>query len=291
MSSSIATERSNALSESQRRALIKLLSDEDPAVYHVVREKILSCGQTATAWMQPHVLSSDPVLRRRAQEIIEHLARQSADNRFLAFCLSQHGEDLDVEQGTWLLAQTRYPDINVAAYQALFDSYAGDLRERIDFGAKPDQILASINQYLFSELGFRGNEQNYYEPENSYLNRVIDRRTGNPISLCMVYLLLSRRLHLPVTGIGMPGHFLCRFQCSTDEVYIDAFNRGKLLSKNDCVKYLVQTNYGFQEGLLAPATPRRILLRMCSNLHQIYLHLKLPDETGRLQRYIVALAK
>ncbi|PYK98527.1 MAG: hypothetical protein DME19_12185 [Verrucomicrobia bacterium] len=291
MSSSIATERSNALSESQRRALIKLLSDEDPAVYHVVREKILSCGQTATAWMQPHVLSSDPVLRRRAQEIIEHLARQSADNRFLAFCLSQHGEDLDVEQGTWLLAQTRYPDINVAAYQALFDSYAGDLRERIDFGAKPDQILASINQYLFSELGFRGNEQNYYEPENSYLNRVIDRRTGNPISLCMVYLLLSRRLHLPVTGIGMPGHFLCRFQCSTDELYIDAFNRGKLLSKNDCVKYLVQTNYGFQEGLLAPATPRRILLRMCSNLHQIYLHLKLPDETGRLQRYIVALAK
>ncbi|PYM13555.1 MAG: hypothetical protein DME18_08725 [Verrucomicrobia bacterium] len=291
MSATTTAEKSQVLSESQRTALVKLLTDEDPAVYHLVREKILSCGQTATAWMQPHVLSSDPVLRRRAQEIIEHLARQSADNRFLAFCLSQHGEDLDVEQGTWLLAQTRYPDINVAAYQALFDSYAGDLRERIDFGAKPDQILASINQYLFSELGFRGNEQNYYEPENSYLNRVIDRRTGNPISLCMVYLLLSRRLHLPVTGIGMPGHFLCRFQCSTDEVYIDAFNRGKLLSKNDCVKYLVQTNYGFQEGLLAPATPRRILLRMCSNLHQIYLHLKLPDETGRLQRYIVALAK
>jgi regulator of sirC expression with transglutaminase-like and TPR domain len=96
---------------------------------------------------------------------------------------------------------------------------------------------------------------------------------------------------LPVAGIGMPGHFLCRFQCSTDELYIDAFNRGKLLSRTDCVKYLVQTNYGFQEGLLSPATPRRILLRMCSNLHQIYLHLKLAEETARLQRYIVALAK
>ena len=127
--------------------------------------------------------------------------------------------------------------------------------------------------------------------ENSYLNSVIDRRTGNPISLCMVYLFLSRRLHLPVTGIGMPGHFLCRFQCSTDELYIDAFNRGKLLTRTDCVKYLVQTNYGFQDGLLSPATPRRILLRMCSNLHQIYLHLKLAEETARLQRYIVALAK
>ena len=291
MSASIATEKVPALSEGQRMALVKLLSDEDPAVYHLVREKILSYGQSAIAWMQPHVLSSDPVLRRRVQEVIDHLARRSADNRFLAFCLSQHGEELDVDQGSWLLAQTRYPDINVAAYQALFDSYAGDLRERIDFGARPDQILATINQYLYSELGFHGNEQNYYETENSYLNRVIERRTGNPISLCMVYLFVSRRLHLPVTGIGMPGHFLCRFQCPTDELYIDAFNRGKLLSRTDCVKYLVQTNYGFQDGLLTPATPRRILLRMCSTLHQIYQHLKLAEETARLQRYIVALAK
>src|SRR5881628_3363330 len=291
MNSPIATEKPQNLSESQRTALIKLLSDEDPSVYHLVREKILSYGQIASAWMRPHVLSSDPILRRRAQEIIDYLARQSADNRFLAFCLSQHGEDLDVEQGAWLLSQTRYPDINVAAYQALFDSYAGDLREKIDFGARPEQILATINHYLFSELGFRGNEQNYYEPENSYLNRVIDRRTGNPISLCLVYLFLSRRLHLPVTGIGMPGHFLCRFQCSTDELYIDAFNRGKLITRTNCVKYLVKTNYRFQDLLLSPATPRRILLRMCSNLHQIYLNLKSADETARLQRYIVALAK
>jgi len=118
MNSSVATEKGQSLSESQRTALITLLSDEDHAVYHLVREKILSYGQAASAWMRPHVLSSDPILRRRAQEIIDYLARQSADNRFLAFCLSQHGEDLDVEQGSWLLSQTRYPDINVAAYQA-----------------------------------------------------------------------------------------------------------------------------------------------------------------------------
>jgi regulator of sirC expression with transglutaminase-like and TPR domain len=290
MNSLATVEVPKALSESQKAALINLLSDEDAAVYHLVREKILSHGQAAAQWMQPHVLSSDAVLRRRAQEIIDHLARQSADNRFLAFCLSQ-GEDFDVEQGTWLLAQTRYPDINVAAYQALLDSYAGDLRERIDFGSPVERILGTINEYLFSVLGFRGNEKNYYEADNSYLNRVIDRRTGNPISLCTFYLLLVRRLRLPVTGIGMPGHFLCRFQSSTDEIYIDAFNKGKLLTKADCVKYLLNTSYGFQEGLLAPATPRRILLRMCSNLHQIYLHVKQPDETARLQRYIVALAK
>src|SRR5439155_8369413 len=148
MNSPVATEKPQNLSENQRTVLIKLLSDEDPSVYHLVREKILSYGQIASAWMRPHVLSSDPVLRRRAQEIIDYLARQSADNRFLAFCLSQHGEDLDVEQGAWLRTQTRYPDINIAAYQALFDSYAGELREKIDFGVRPERILATINQYL-----------------------------------------------------------------------------------------------------------------------------------------------
>ncbi|MBM3834350.1 MAG: hypothetical protein FJ403_13990 [Verrucomicrobia bacterium] len=278
------------LSESQRAALVKLLADDDMAVYHSIRSKILAYGQEASQWVRPHTLSSDPVLRRRAQEIVQYLARQEADNRFLAFCLSQ-GEDLDTEEGAWLLAQTQYPEINVAAYQALFDSYAGDLRERIDFGAGAEGILATINQYLFAELGFSGNEQNYYDPDNSYLNRVADRRTGNPISLCLVYLFVTRRLKLPVAGIGMPGHFLTRFQSSTGEVYVDAFNRGKFLTKADCVKYLLHTSHGFQEGYLAPITSRRTLLRVCSNLHQIYGQLNLAEETARLQRYIVALAK
>ena len=89
----------------------------------------------------------------------------------------------------------------------------------------------------------------------------------------------------------MPGHFLVRYQSSTTEIYIDAFNQGKLLTKADCVKYLLHTSHGFQESYLAVITPRRMLLRMCSNLHQIYVQLELTEETARVQRYIVALAK
>jgi regulator of sirC expression with transglutaminase-like and TPR domain len=290
MTAPSSTESSEVLSESQKAALIKLLTDDDIAVYHTIRGKILSYGNGAGQWMRPHTLSSDPVLRRRASELVHYLARQEADNQFLAFCLNQ-GEDLDIEEGAWLLSRTQYPDVNVTAYQALFDSYSGDLRERIDFAATPESILATINQYLFTELGFVGNETNYYDPDNSYLNRVVDRRTGNPISLCLVYLLVARRLRLPIVGIGMPGHFLIRFQSSTGEVFIDAFNRGKLLTKADCVKYLLHTSHGFQEGYLSPVSPRRVLLRVCSNLHQIYAQLELSEETSRLQRYIVALAK
>ena len=277
--------------ESEKKALLNLLADEDPAVYQTIRAKILSYGLSSTRWLQPSTLSSDPVLRRRALEIIQHLSRQAADNRFLAFCLT-HGEEMDAELGAFLLAQTQYPDINVQAYQALFDNYAAELREQIGPGHSGEQTIAIINHYLFDELGFHGNEENYYDPENSYLNRVMDQRAGNPISMCMVYLSVARRLKLPVVGIGMPGHFLCRFQTTTEEaLFIDAFNRGKLLTRADCVKYLVHTRDGFKESYIAPVTGRRTLLRVCSNLHQIYGELSLADEVQRVQRYIVALAK
>jgi regulator of sirC expression with transglutaminase-like and TPR domain len=290
MSTFAVTKTPGKLSESQQAALITLLTDEDPSIYHVVREKILSCGQGAIVWVRPHTLSSDPALRRRAQEIIQHFARQTADDRFLTFCLKE-GEDLNLEQGAWLLSQTQYPDINLEAYQALFDSYAGELRERIDPRAEAEHILAALNDYIFTVLRFTGNEQNYYDPENSYLNRVVDRRTGNPINLCLVYLLFARRLRLPIVGIGLPGHFVCRFQSSSEEYYIDVFNRGKLWTKANCIQYLVHGNHSLDDDHMAPLSSRRMLMRICGNLHQIYQHLELAEETTRFQRYLIALAK
>lgn len=276
--------------ESQRAALIKLLADDDPAIYHAIRDKILSYGESARDWLRPHTLSTDPLLRRRAQEIIRHFDRQAADNRFVAFCL-KHGEDCDLEQGAWLLAQTQYPEINTEAYSALLDNFAGELRQRVEPTAHARHIVHTMVEYVCGELGFTGNEQNFYDPENSYLNRVLDRRTGNPISLCIVYLLLARRLRLPMVGIGFPGHFLCRHQSSLNEIYIDAFNRGKLLTKADCMHHLLRGNFDLHEHYLAPVSARRILARSCGNLHQVYARLGHKDETTRFQRYLVALAR
>jgi len=164
-------------------------------------------------------------------------------------------------------------------------------RERLDQRAPAEQVLAAFNEYLFEVLRFKGNEQNYYDPENSYLNRVVDRRLGNPINLCLVYVLLARRLRLPVTGIGLPGHFICRYQTPTEEYYIDVFNSGRLWSKANCVQYLLYGNYKLQDEYLSPVTPRQMLSRICGNLHQVYHHLEMPDESTRFQRYLVALAK
>jgi regulator of sirC expression with transglutaminase-like and TPR domain len=290
MSTSVQSECGARLSDGERAALITLLADEDPAVFKVVREKLVSCGSVAADWLRPHTLSGDPLLRRRAVEIVNHFARHEADDRFLVFCLQQ-GEDLNLEKGAWLLAQTHYPDINLEAYQALLDSYASELRERLNSRGSARHLLGTLNEFLFAELGFTGNEENYYDPENSYLNRVLDRRTGIPISLSLVYLLLARRLRLPIAGIGLPGHFICRYQSSTEELYIDPFHGGRLMTKADCVHYLLHGHYALQEEYLTPATPRRMLTRMCGNLHQTYTQLEMGEDVTRVQRYLVALTR
>ncbi len=278
------------LDEKHLKALVSLLADEDAKVYRTVRETILSYGPACSDWMRKHTLSSDPVLRRRAVEIVDHFALQDADTRFLAFCLSQ-GEDFDLEQGVLLLCRTQYPHINLEAYSALLDDYAGELRERLDLNGGADLIIRVINDYLFRELGFSGDEQNFYDPENSYFSCVLDRRIGNPISLSLLYLLLARRLRLPLTGIGLPGHFLCRFQSSRTELYIDPFHGGRLMVKADCVKLAMQLQHRFDDSFLAPVSARRILLRICANLHQVYTQQKSLRQAERLQRYLIALAK
>jgi regulator of sirC expression with transglutaminase-like and TPR domain len=278
------------LEEKHKKALISLLADDDARVYQTVRETILSYGPASSHWLREHTLSNDPVLRRRASEIVNHFARQDADTRFLAFCLNQ-GEDSDLEQGLLLLARTQYPSINPEAYGALLDDFAGELRERLDFSAPAEQMLRVINDYLFRELRFSGDEQNFSDPQSVYFNVVLDRRVGNPINLSLLYLLLARRLRLPIVGVGLPGDFLCRYQSSRAEIYVDVFHGGRLMTKGDCVKQVLQMRPRFEESSLAPVSARRILLRLCAQLHQIYHQQKAPAQTERLQRYLVALAK
>lgn len=287
----ITARKQKPVPDRQQAALLTLLGDEDPAIYQAVRDEIISQGPAARVWLQPHRLSSDPLLRRRAQELIRHFDRQSADDAFLAFCL-RAGEDFSLEEAAWLLARTVYPDINVEAYQALLDSFAGELRERIATDVKKaSHMLETISDYLFIELSFKGNERDYYDPENSYLNRVLDRRLGNPINLSLFYLLIAQRLRLPVVGIGLPGHFLCRYQSSVEEHYIDPFHQGQRLTKADCVHRIVRGNHDLSEEYLSPVSSRRLFARICRNLHQTHLQMESMEEATRLQRYLIALEK
>jgi regulator of sirC expression with transglutaminase-like and TPR domain len=145
---------------------------------------------------------------------------------------------------------------------------------------------------LYDDLGYKGNTSDYYDPRNSYLNEVIDRHTGIPITLSLVYLEIARRLDFPMVGIGMPGHFLIRPEFEDTGIFVDAFNQGEILFEQDCEQRLAQI-YGhpvpLQPMFLQPVSPRQLLVRMLTNLKFIYLNRKDLARALAVVEYILLL--
>jgi regulator of sirC expression with transglutaminase-like and TPR domain len=181
---------------------------------------------------------------------------------------------LDLAVGALLIAQEEYPELDVGQYLARLDAMAGQIAARLVPGSSPREVIAGLNRYLFEELGFHGNADRYYDPRNSFLNEVLDRRTGIPITLSTVYMELGRRLEFPLLGVGFPGHFLVKYASGGTEIILDPFHRGTILSHEACAERL-RRMYGdriaFEASLLLPVGPRQILGRMLTNLKAIYL--------------------
>lgn len=258
------------LRDTDRQALVKLLSDDDATVLQLLEEKFLEMGPDGLAFLETVARDAAPDARRGARRILLTISERDVLETFARFCATC-GSAFDLEAGCWLLAKTRYPDLDTAAYQARLDQMARELKERLTGRETPRATIEVCNRYFFRRLGFRGNEEDYYDPDNSYLNRVLDRRLGIPISLSAVYLLIGRRLGLPLQGINMPGHFLLKWRSSTGEFYVDAFNEGQVLRVEDCKEMCEQMGQGFKPAHLATATPRQVLWRMCRNLQAIYV--------------------
>ena len=285
-----AAKPATEFTESQLSAMLILLADEDPAVHGHIRARLEAGGEAVFQFLEHHRLHPDPTIRRRVLELIHDRAAARYDNQFLAFILS-HGEQFDLEEAIWAFTLTRFPEINVAAFRAQLDDWAAMARDRLLPSATGEETLLALNHVLFEELGFRGAEDDYYNPLNSYVNCVMDSRRGIPISLSAIYLCVARRLGLPVAGIGMPGHFVCRYQTPREEFYIDAFHRGQLLSRVDCKRRIAQLAVEYDESQLAPVSHRRLMQRMIANLHLIHKDRKQRAEAERLQRYLVALSR
>jgi regulator of sirC expression with transglutaminase-like and TPR domain len=186
-----------------------------------------------------------------------------------------------------LVARIEYPRLDVEAYLAKLDAMGELARqavqrhvERTGDGSRLACIKA-VNECLFDELHFVGNREKYEDPRNSCLNEVLDRRTGIPITLCVVYMEVARRAGLHIDGVNFPGHFLVRCpevgSRGSSGLIIDPFHGGALLSEHDC-RLLLQRQVGgevaFSKSLLAPTTRLQIIVRMLINLKRIYVHMR-----------------
>jgi len=182
-------------------------------------------------------------------------------------------EQIDLGRAALTIALPEYPQLDIATYLGRINDLALEVTERAGADADVFRTIAALNFVLFQRHGFRGNRDDYYDPKNSFLNEVIERRTGIPITLSVLYMEVAARVGLTVDGVGFPGHFMVQAHADRDEIVIDPFNAGDIKTEEDLTALLQQMyggKLGFRREFLAPVSKKQILTRMLTNLKAIY---------------------
>ena len=181
--------------------------------------------------------------------------------------------EIDLGVAALLIASTRYPDLDFPFELGSLDSMAVEVSGRLEDRTDPLFCLNTISEYLFDELGFAGNRDDYSDPLNSYINDVLDRRLGIPISLSLVYIEVGKRAGVPLLGVGMPMRFLVKHR-DVDDLFADPFDDGILLSKQECAARYAEVageEAQWDAAFLAPVDNREFVARMMRNLKTVYL--------------------
>lgn len=267
------------------QALIRLMGDTDSRTATLARERLL---QADVADVLPHlseaVSDPDALIRGRARLFLEELRLTDLARRWAALA-DRPDSEIDLEAGAFLIARYRYPEKDFEPYRRWLD----DIADAVAADLKPDmgmyRTIGVLNMHLFEVAGLRGDDVRYYDPDNSCINRVIDRKRGNPITLSVIYLLVGGRLGLPLHGVGMPGHFVVKYADGDDKTWVDPFHQGRLLSREDCIRHVRSMGYPFRAHFLKPITTRSVLVRMLGNLHRIYTETDQPLQAEHIKTF------
>jgi len=201
--------------------------------------------------------------------------------------------EIPLTEAALLVASHRYPDLDVGYYLGVIDDYVASMSAQIVADCGPAEKVAVLNRYLFDELGFMPNTQDYFDPRNSLLNDVMERRTGIPITLSLIYMAVGNRIGLALKGVCYPGHFLVKCELPDGMIVLDPFSRGQSLDITDLQRMLREAQGGevsraIVASLLVAASKREILIRMLRNLKAIYIRNRDLDNALAIMNWIVA---
>lgn len=212
--------------------------------------------------------------------------------------LSADDADIDLAEAALLIASDEYPELDIPSYVARLDGMAGALKRRLRPDISATDTVLALNHFLFKEMGFAGNREDYYDPRNSYLNEVLDRRRGIPITLSLVYLELGRRVGLKVDGVSFPAHFLVKCTVRDGAVVLDPYESGASLGYDELKRRAQAARNGAAPspsdiaGMLAASGKREILARLLRNLKAIYMNRRLWDKALKIaDRIVVTLPR
>ncbi|MBI2497110.1 MAG: hypothetical protein HYV75_04035 [Opitutae bacterium] len=251
----------------RRQALTGLLDDPSPAVRSALLGEFARHGRESVDLLRELTHQPNRILALHAARFLREMNLSDTVGEFRGFIRSLNYE---LETGALLLSRTVNPDLDVGACCTQLDALAARCRELIAEPAAAREKCRVLNRVLFHEFGLHGNADHYTDPLNSYLDQVLARRKGIPISLSIVYLLVAERVGLQLEAVALPGHFMvgCYEECVP--FFVDPFNAGVFLTAGEVFMLLRQNSGQASVTDLAPTPVREVLCRCCRNLANHY---------------------
>jgi regulator of sirC expression with transglutaminase-like and TPR domain len=271
------------------QALVSLLDDDDAEVTTLVEKKIRSLGKEIIPFLETQWEGTfSPIAQRRIEDIIHDLQFDGMEERLLHW---KNGGALDLLEGMSIIATFQYPDLNFQKLRDEIDQFRYDVWGHFDDQMSPVDQVKTLNSVFYSGLGFGANTKNFHSASNSMINIVLESRRGNPITLCVIYLLIARKLNMPVYGVNLPNLFVLTYKRDKTQFYINVFNRGIIFSKTDIDHYIAQLNLSAKESFYQPCTHLEIVQRVLRNLVVSYEKAGEPEKIRELERLLMALVE
>lgn len=260
--------------EAEINALINLVDDEDEAIYFQIRKKLLSHGLEAIPLLEDAWEHKDfgHEFQTRVEDLI-HDIQFSDVTESLKQWVKNGGTNLIT--GILLLNKHHYPELNIAHVKSRIEDIVVAIRSNWNDNLSDRQKVVAINRAMFAHFNFRGDNQDYYAPANSILNKVLERRKGNPLMLSVLYMEVARQLGVNIVGINLPRHFIVALKSKGEiQFYISPFNNGSVMTLADLKDYLKRLNLPYEVSFLEECSAIAIVKRVILNLSNSYMKLK-----------------
>jgi len=253
------------ITESEIKALVQLLDDDDQEVISHVEEKIMSLGTSIIPMLESEWESTfNPLIQERIEDLVHELQFELLQERFLDW--KEAGAE-NLLEGLWIVATYQYPDLELEELICEVEQLYHEIWRHMKEEMNPKDHVKIFNDVFFNQFRFRPNTKNFHSPANSMINTVLETKKGNPISLCSVYMLLAQKMNLPIFGVNLPNLFILTYRLTdSDAFYINVFNRGLIFTKEDIDNYLENLQLQRQAIFYEPCTNLDIILRALRNL-------------------------
>ncbi len=252
------------MKNSELKALISLLDDDDKEVLAHVEGKIMALGSDIIPMLESEWENNfNPVVQQRIEELIHTVQFELLKDKLITW---KERSEQDLLEGLWLVATYQYPDLELSTLRKDLEQIYYETWLEFKNEVHPYDQVKILNSVLFNKLRFAANTKNFHSPGNSMLNIVLETKRGNPISLCAVYMLVAQKLKLPVYGVNLPNLFILTYKSDDIQFYINAFNRGLIFSKTDIDNYIAHLNLPPKAIFYEPASNINIVRRAMRNL-------------------------